>query len=88
MHDTLNNNTSQLHLHKPFILENNGFDVKKREGPPRHCAQTTKNGGRVYVVKGTPEWDAYAADYLAIRGFEPNVNSHGGRWFKTIGEGG
>jgi hypothetical protein len=58
----------------------------KSDEPPRHCAQTSKGGGRVYVVKGTSEWEAYAADYRAARGEEPNVNEHGGRWFKKLGE--
>ena len=59
--------------------------VKREASPPRHCA-TDKRNGRVYVVKGTPEWDSYAADYREARGEEPNVNSSGGRWFKALGE--
>jgi len=58
----------------------------KREKPPRHCAQTSKGGGRVYIVKGTPEWESYAADYRAARGEEPTANANGGRWFKKLGE--
>lgn len=61
-------------------------EAKRDAPPPRHCATSTKAGGRVYVVKGTPEWEAYAADYRVARGEEPNVNSDGGRWFKTLGE--
>lgn len=61
-------------------------EAKSEARPPRHCATTPKDGGRVYVVKGTPEWEAYAADYRAAHGREPNVNPHGGKWFKTMGE--
>lgn len=60
-------------------------EVKREEAPPRHCAQS-KRTGRVYVVKGTSEWDGYADDYRRVRGEEPRVNKHGGRWFKTLGE--
>jgi uncharacterized protein YdaU (DUF1376 family) len=59
----------------------------KREGhtPPWHCAMT-KAKDRIYVVKGSSEWDAYAADYREAHGVEPTANPHGGRWFRTLGE--
>lgn len=53
--------------------------------PPSHC-KTTKGRDRIYVRRGSAEWDAYAADYRTARGEEPNVNSDGGRWFKYLGE--
>lgn len=53
--------------------------------PPSHC-KTTKGRDRIYVRRGTSEWDAYADDYRTARGEEPNVNSDGGRWFKYLGE--
>lgn len=60
--------------------------VKKGEEPPRN-GQTAPRVGRIYVVKGTPEWDAYAEDYRsAHNGREPDANKHGGKWFKTLGE--
>lgn len=60
-------------------------EAKRDASPPRHCAQSRQKD-RVYVVKGTPEWDAYAADFRAARGEEPQINSDGGRWFLTQGE--
>jgi uncharacterized protein YdaU (DUF1376 family) len=42
--------------------------------------------GRIYVRKGSTEWESYAEDYRAARGCEPNVNASGGRWFKILGE--
>lgn len=58
-------------------------DVKREASPPRHCAQ---NKDRVYIEKGTPEWASYAEDYRAVRGEDPHSNSHGGKWFKKLGE--
>lgn len=55
--------------------------------PPRHGAKSRKAGGRVYVVKGTSDWEAYAADYREARGVDPPANKHGGKWFKIAGEG-
>lgn len=60
-------------------------EVKREASPPKHCAQN-KEKTRVYIVKGTPEWDAYAADYRATTGEEPNTNPNGGKWFKTQGQ--
>jgi uncharacterized protein YdaU (DUF1376 family) len=76
---------SPLPSHEESKILNLG-DVKREASPPRHCATTTKGGGRVYVVKGTPEWEAYAADYRAATGQEPYANQHGGKWFKKMGE--
>lgn len=60
----------------------------KREASSRpRNGQTAPRVGRIYVVKGSSEWDAYAEDYRNVRGVEPNFNSDGGRWFKTLGEG-
>lgn len=60
-------------------------EVKREASPPKHCAQNREKT-RVYIEKGTPEWEAYAADYRATTGKEPNVNSNGGKWFKTQGQ--
>lgn len=57
----------------------------EKRSPPRH-GLTSPRIGRIYVQQGTSEWEAYADDYRQVRGVEPNVNSHGGRWFKTLGE--
>ena len=51
--------------------------------PPKHGAT---GHGKIYLQDGTPEWTAYAADYLETHGIEPTANKHGGRWFKTTGE--
>lgn len=67
-------------------LNPSGEGKRDAHSPPRH-GLTSQRTGRIYVVKGTPEWDAYADDYRQARGEEPNVNPHGGRWFKTLGEG-
>ena len=67
-------------------LNPSGEGKRDAYSPPRH-GLTSQRTGRIYVVKGTPEWDAYADDYRQTRGTEPNVNPHGGRWFKTLGEG-
>lgn len=73
-------------LPSPSKIKNLSCDAKREaRSPPRH-GKTNRAGGRVYVVKGTPEWEAYADDYRRLRGIEPNVNPHGGRWFKTLGE--
>lgn len=69
---------------KKIIL--NGEAKCEARSPPRHGA-TSKAKDRVYVVRGSPEWAAYAADYREARGVEPNVNSSNGRWFKIMGEG-
>lgn len=57
-------------------------EARKR---PRN-GQTIQSPKRIYVVKGSSEWGAYAEDYRQTRGAEPNVNSDGGRWFKILGE--
>lgn len=82
----------QVHtpLPSPLTLtkesKNNSLsEVRSDARVPRHCAQSQRMG-RIYVVKGTPEWEAYAEDFRKTRGQEPNVNSNGGRWFKTLGE--
>lgn len=67
-------------------LNPSGEGKRDAHSPPRHGLMSQRTG-RIYVVKGTPEWDAYADDYRQTRGEEPNVNPHGGRWFKTLGEG-
>jgi uncharacterized protein YdaU (DUF1376 family) len=52
--------------------------------PPKHGA-TGK--GRVYILSGTSEWEAYAEDFRkAHNGESPLPNDHGGKWFKTTGE--
>jgi uncharacterized protein YdaU (DUF1376 family) len=60
-------------------------NVNPRKGwtPPRHGA-TGK--GRTYINAGTPEWDAYSADFREANGRDPEPNEHGGKWFKTAGE--
>lgn len=58
----------------------------KRWTPPRHGATSTVKG-RVYVERGTPEWEAYAADFRATHKIDPDANEHGGKWFRTMGEG-
>lgn len=84
-------NAEQVHTHLPSHLPSQDKNIislgeVKREArsPPRHC-QTSRNG-RVYIERGSPEWEAYAEDYRKTRNAEPHVNSHGGRWFKTLGE--
>jgi uncharacterized protein YdaU (DUF1376 family) len=83
VHHTLTSNPSPSQSESKIISIG---DAKREARPPKHCATTSKAGGRVYVVKGTSEWDSYAADFREATGQEPNVNSSGGRWFKTQGE--
>ena len=93
-----NAHANAVHMHTPLQVplpspspsqtkNLNPLGEGKRDAysPPRH-GLTSQRTGRIYVVKGTPEWDAYADDYRQARGQEPNVNPHGGRWFKTLGE--
>ena len=82
VHHTLTSNPSP----SPKVSNKDSVGEGGYARSPRHCATTSKAGGRVYVVKGSPEWEAYANDYRAARGSEPQVNSAGGRWFKTLGE--
>jgi uncharacterized protein YdaU (DUF1376 family) len=63
----------------------NGQIGEKRWTSPRHGA-TSSAKGRVYIHQGTPEWDAYAADFRSVNFREPEPNRHGGKWFKTLGE--
>jgi hypothetical protein len=72
----------------PIESKSSSFGEAKCEkaSKPRNGAVSRKAGGRVYVVKGSTEWEAYAADYRAARGEEPNTNPDGGRWFKLLGE--
>lgn len=72
---------SQAKINSSFLV----CEANAKKGSPRHLA-TSENPPRVYVQSGTPEWEAYAADYRATRGAEPHVNRHGGKWFKTVGE--
>lgn len=62
-------------------------EAKREERPPPRNGQTAPRVGRVYVTKGTPEWEAYAADYRSVHHREPDANKHGGKWFRTLGEG-
>jgi uncharacterized protein YdaU (DUF1376 family) len=82
----------QVHTPLPSPLpspskKDSSFGDVKCEGrsPPRHGITSQKHG-RIYVVKGSSEWDSYADDYRAARGEEPRANEHGGRWFKILGE--
>lgn len=50
---------------------------------PRHLA---KNREFIYCRAGTPELLAYQEDFRAKRGVDPNLNPHGGRWFRLLGE--
>lgn len=83
VHPTLTSNTQPSQKENKIISIG---EAKREARPPKHCATTSKGGGRVYVVKGTSEWDSYAADFREGRGEEPKVNSNGGRWFKRLGE--
>jgi len=84
----------QQHTHLPSQLPSQSedkilnFGEAKREARafPRNGA-ISKANGRIYVRRGSAEWEPYATDYRNTRGEEPNVNSDGGRWFKTMGEG-
>lgn len=51
--------------------------------PPKHGAC---GKGRVYIEFNSPEWRAYAEDFRCVTGSDPVPNSHGGKWFKTLGE--
>lgn len=63
----------------------NGGEAKAKSSPPRHLARLN-NPPRVYIEKGTSEWEQYAADYRETHGHDPPCNSDGGKWFKTLGE--
>jgi uncharacterized protein YdaU (DUF1376 family) len=73
-------------LPSPVKKESSSCDVKREARSPPRNGITSQKHGRIYVVKGTPEWPPYAEDYRAATGKEPNVNEHGGRWFKILGE--
>jgi hypothetical protein len=73
-------------LPSPVKKESSSCDVKREARSPPRNGITSQKHGRIYVVKGTPEWPPYAEDYRAATGKEPNVNEHGGRWFKISGE--
>lgn len=69
----------------PSEIINLSCEVKsEKRSPPRHGLVSN---GRIYCVKGTPEWDAYAEDFRTFRGVEPHANPDGGRWFNSLGEG-
>lgn len=65
------------------IINLSGEAKSEKRSPPRNGL--TSNG-RIYCVKGTSEWDAYADDFRQVRGVEPTVNHDGGRWFNNLGE--
>lgn len=51
---------------------------------PRHGA-TSQSRGTTFIRYDTNDWAAYAADFRATNGYEPQPNEHGGYWFKTAG---
>ena len=87
-----NNSDTKAHIPEPRSqnqkesLSKDFGKLKRDETPPRHGLSTSKGGGRVYIEKGTADWESYAEDYRSVHGVEPNANEHGGKWFKTAGE--
>lgn len=79
---TLTLNTLPSPSKKDSSLGEAKREVRSR---PRN-GQTAPRVGRIYVVKGSSEWEAYAEDFRQTRGVEPNTNADGGRWFKISGE--
>lgn len=75
----------QLHLPSQSKIDNS-IGEAKGWSPPRHGATSTA-AGRVYVTKGTSDWEAYADDFRKVHRRDPEPNKHGGKWFKTLGEG-
>jgi uncharacterized protein YdaU (DUF1376 family) len=51
---------------------------------PRHGA-TSPSRGTTFIRHGTNDWSAYAEDFRATYGYEPEPNHQGGYWFKTAG---
>lgn len=78
-------NGQALPSHSPSPSKKDIFLSGEPKGwtPPKHGAI---GKGRVYIEAATDDWKAYAEDYRAIHQREPVPNSHGGKWFKTLGE--
>lgn len=78
-----------LHLHPPLQSNSSfgggGGKEADRWTPPGHGATSTRKG-RVYIRTGTPEWEAYAADYREVHLADPVPNAYGGKWFNIAGE--
>lgn len=79
-----------LPSHSPSQLPKINLSCENGEAkgwtPPRHGATST-NAKRVYIEKRSTEWEAYAGDYRSVHFRDPEPNKHGGKWFKTLGEG-
>lgn len=86
---TLHTSHSHPHLHshpnEGLVEKGGGVNVKKGEKPPRHGA-LSRDKKFIYFEKGTPEFEAYAADYREAKGCDPDVNASGGRWFDMLGQ--
>jgi uncharacterized protein YdaU (DUF1376 family) len=83
-------NAQQVQTHSPPHSPSQEVFKNKSEGnggrlPPRHGI-TSKRLGRIYVSKGTPEWEQYAKDFREVHYCDPEPNTHGGRWFNITGE--
>lgn len=73
----------------PLLTVNSKIDKagfgKEGKTKPRHL-QKSKDG-RLWVDKGTGEWDAYLADFVEVRRCEPVLYWSGaGTWFMSAGE--
>jgi hypothetical protein len=75
---------SHPHSKKDLIEKAGGVNVKG-EKPPRHGA-ISRDKKFIYFAKGTPEFEAYAADFREVNGCDPEVNASGGRWFDMLGQ--
>lgn len=76
---------SQSQQQRKDLIEKGGGVNVKGEKPPRHGA-VSRDKKFVYFEKGTPEFEAYAADYREAKGCDPDVNAFGGRWFDALGQ--
>jgi hypothetical protein len=58
----------------------------RKRGKPRH-RQSTKDGRRIWLDRGTTDYEAYAKDFAEAHGQPPAMCWNGsGAWFNLVGE--
>lgn len=76
--------TEQIQSQNTEQTEAKNFNGEGRRAPLPH-GTISRSRGTVFIRAGTNDWAAYAADYRANKGVEPEPNEDGGFWFKTAG---
>lgn len=76
--------TEQIQSQKTEQNEGKKLNGKGGRGPLPH-GTISQSRGTVFIRHGTNDWAAYAEDFRATNGYEPQPNSDGGYWFKTAG---